>query len=356
MDLKRRISALTIVLLLIAGFVFAGSQQTSSTPASTIITRARYHVNEATASFWSDTELLAWVNQGIVDIGARTKCLESSESVTLIGNTYEYTIAGTYIDLSTVVYNDAGGAKKGLVRKNPQSIGNVRAVGEPVFWYEWAGKVGVYPMPPVITSAGLAIGSTTTAVSTTAFAYYINNTVYTKAAVVAGTAPGNDVIPQSKYGAVAFDIGVNGTIDAVEAYSNAVGYTSAALAVSGLPPVEDEHVRLGYVTATKTDGAFTFGTTALNAVNSTVAYTSSAPTLTVYFTSRPTTIALTDNVLTPAIYDRALTLYVAAQALLKEKQYGQSARLMGEYLAEIDRFRRDFVERLQEPESSIKTQ
>jgi len=208
----------------------------------------------------------------------------------------------------------------------------------------------------LITSAGLAIGSTNTAVSSTAFAYVINGVVYTKTAVAAGTAPGNDVIPQSKYGAVAFDIGVNGTIDAVEAYANAIGYTSAALAVSGLPQVGDEHIRLGYVTVTKSDGAFTFGTTALNAANVTTAYTSSFPTLTVYFVSRPTAIALTDSVLTPAIYDRALTIYVAAQAMMKEGQYGKSARLMSEYLAEIDRFRKDFVDRLQEPESGIKPQ
>lgn len=355
MALKRCFIYLFALLLFVTS-VFAGSQQTSSTAASTIIIRARYHLNEASASFWSDTELLAWVNQGIVDIGARTLCLESSESVALIANTYEYTVAGTYIDLTTVVYNDASGRKKGLLRKNPQSIGNIRDVGEPVFWYEWAGKVGVYPMPPLITSAGLAIGSTITAVSTTAFAYVINGTVYTKTAVATGTAPGNDIIPQSKFGAVALDVGIDGTIDSIEAYQNAAGYTSAALAATGLPPVADEHIRLGYVTATKSDGAFTFGTTALNVANSTVAYTSSAPTLTVYFVSRPTEIASTDSVLTPAIYDRALTLYVAAQAQLKEGQYGKSARLMSEYLAEIDRFRKDFVTRLQEPESGIKPQ
>jgi hypothetical protein len=36
-------------------------------------------------------------------------------------------------------------------------------------------------------------------------------------------------------------------------------------------------VRLGYITATKSDGSFTFGTTALNAANSTVAYHSTVP-------------------------------------------------------------------------------
>jgi hypothetical protein len=125
----------------------------------------------------------------------------------------------------------------------------------------------------------LAIGSTNTAVSSIAFDYLIAGIKYAKAAVAAGTAPGNDVVPQSTYGAVAFDIGADGTIDAIEATNNATGYASAALAVAGLPAVASGHVRMGYVTAIKSDGAFTFGTTALNAANTTVAYTDQTPGL-----------------------------------------------------------------------------
>lgn len=130
----------------------------------------------------------------------------------------------------------------------------------------------------VISDPGLAIGSDTTAVSTDAFEYIISGTVYAKAAVDAGTKPGNDVVPQNKYGAVALDIGTDGTIDVIEAADNATGYDTAALAIAAIPAVAASHVRLGTVTAIKTDGAFTFGTTALNAANSTVAYTSVTPT------------------------------------------------------------------------------
>jgi hypothetical protein len=122
----------------------------------------------------------------------------------------------------------------------------------------------------------LAIGSTTQNVANGVFTYRVNGTGYYKAAVAAGTAPGNDVIPQSKYGAVALDIGADGTVDVIEAGDNATGYTSAALAIAGIAAVAADHVRMGTVTATKSDGAFTFGTTALNAANSTVAYTDAA--------------------------------------------------------------------------------
>ncbi len=91
--------------------------------------------------------------------------------------------------------------------------------------------------------------------------------------MAAGTAPGNDVVPQGKFGAVAFDIGTDGTIDAIEASANATGYTTAALAIAGVPAAAASHARLGYVTASGSAAAFTFGTTLLDAANTTVAYT-----------------------------------------------------------------------------------
>ena len=129
-----------------------------------------------------------------------------------------------------------------------------------------------------ISAPTLAIGSTKSAVSNIAFTYQINGVSYAKAAVAAGTAPGNDVIPQGKFGAVAFDIGADGTIDVVEAAANATGYNTAVLAVAGLAEPGISHARMGYVTASKSDGAFTFGTTLLDAANTTVAYTDS-PTM-----------------------------------------------------------------------------
>lgn len=128
----------------------------------------------------------------------------------------------------------------------------------------------------VIDSPRLAIGSDTSAVSFSTFDFEIAGVRYTKAGDATGVEPGNDVIPQSKYGAVAYDITTTGVITVVEASGNATGYDSAALAVAALPAVAASHVRMGWVTATKSDGTFTFGTTALNAANSTVAYTNAA--------------------------------------------------------------------------------
>jgi hypothetical protein len=126
-----------------------------------------------------------------------------------------------------------------------------------------------------VSLPGLLIGSTATAVANVAFDFLITGVRYTKAAVAAGVAPGNDVIPQSTYGAVALDIVAAGTVTIAEAAANATGYASAALAIAGIPAVATGKARMGTVTVTKSDGAFTFGTTDLDAANVTTVYTDS---------------------------------------------------------------------------------
>ena len=115
-----------------------------------------------------------------------------------------------------------------------------------------------------ITAPTLAQGTTPANVANIAFTYYIAGTSYSKAAVAAGTAPGNDVIVQNKFGAVAFDIDYAGTITAVEATNQAAAqFTTAASAIAALPVCATDKARMGWVTATNTGGTFTFGTDAM---------------------------------------------------------------------------------------------
>jgi len=143
-----------------------------------------------------------------------------------------------------------------------------------VTYADWSTAFTQITTDGVLTSAVLAIGTTLTNVANGIFTYFIAGVPYSKPADAAGTAPGNDEIPIGKYGAVAFEIGADNVIDVIEAAGNGAGtYTTAALAIAGLAAVQAGHVRMGTVTATKSDGSFTFGATALNAVNSTVVYT-----------------------------------------------------------------------------------
>lgn len=126
-------------------------------------------------------------------------------------------------------------------------------------------------------AATLAEGSTPANVATAAVEYHVNGVEYSKAAVTAGTALSGDNVPQNKYGAWALDIGADGTIDITPAADNATGYDSAVLAAAGLPAVAADHVRLGYVTAMKSDGVFDPGTTSLADAAVTEAYTDATP-------------------------------------------------------------------------------
>ena len=125
----------------------------------------------------------------------------------------------------------------------------------------------------IIGVPALTLGSNKDDVANALFHYVIGGKHYIKAAITTGTAPGNDVVPTGTFGACAFDIGADGTMDAIEATANATGYASAALAVAGIPAAASAHARVGWVTATKSDGNFTFGTTEFDAANTTVAFT-----------------------------------------------------------------------------------
>lgn len=125
----------------------------------------------------------------------------------------------------------------------------------------------------IVTLPGLAIGSTKPNVVNVAFDFGINGIVYKKAAITAGTALSGDNIPQATYGAWRLEIGINGTVDIIEAAANATGYASAVLAAAGLPALSADHASMGYVTASKSDAVFDPGTTDLDAANTTIAYT-----------------------------------------------------------------------------------
>lgn len=117
-----------------------------------------------------------------------------------------------------------------------------------------------------LTAPTLSIGtSSKTKLKNAAFTF--SDGYGTRYVSSAETVLGSTVIPQSKYGAVALDIGSDGTIDAVEATGNSTGYTTAALALAAIPQVASGHIRLGTITIIKSDGAFTLGTTNLDAAN-----------------------------------------------------------------------------------------
>jgi hypothetical protein len=127
----------------------------------------------------------------------------------------------------------------------------------------------------VSSSATLAIATATDDVKNAAFKFVISGVGYDKAPVD-GTALTGANIPQAKYGGWAFQIGADGTIDVVESADNATGYDSSALAIDAIPAVAPSHVRMGTITASKSDAVFIPATTLLGAANVTTTIASTA--------------------------------------------------------------------------------
>lgn len=122
--------------------IYAGSQQVSSTTAQTIIDDARYYLNDTSEDFWTNEELMVWLNAGIVNIAARARCLDVTETINLVKDQLEYSITEDCVGVAVATYNEG----KGLIKGSPASVGHCADLAESAYWYEWNDKVGIYPV------------------------------------------------------------------------------------------------------------------------------------------------------------------------------------------------------------------
>lgn len=291
------------IIFLLVPLAFAGSQQISSTTAQTIVDRARYQLNEQTADFWDDDELLVWLNDGMIDIVCRSLCLETTYDIMLGNRRLEYSIPDPikYVGVIDTVYLKATGRffllqqndgyllqqngdkliigasygtyKKGLIPGEMVHVGHIEDVGEPVHWYEWNDNVGFYPL------------------------------MASEAALLRQEASENALLQQNK------------------------GYVLQ----QGGGKILISYKHKGYILQ-QGGGKILISHIQNDAVR-------------LFLIKKPDRITLADNVLTPACYDYALELYIIAQALYKDSKMVTGKQLIIEYLEEIERFRMDFVKK-----------
>ena len=131
---------------------------------------------------------------------------------------------------------------------------------------------GQYKDEQFITDPNLAIGtSDTTKVKHGDFDYRVQEKSYSKASSEVSLT--GSAIPAGLYGAWSLKINTDGDITVAAAGDNATGYTTPRIALDALNPSDSDSAYMGYVTVTKSDGAFTPGTTGLDAANVTDTYT-----------------------------------------------------------------------------------
>lgn len=123
-----------------------------------------------------------------------------------------------------------------------------------------------------ITEPTLVIGSSDSKkVKHSDFSYEIQNKSYSKSSSEVDLT--GDAIPQGLYGAWLLKIDVDGDITVTAATANGTGYATPRIALDALGVSDSDSAYMGYVTVTKSDGAFTPATTALGASNVTATFT-----------------------------------------------------------------------------------
>lgn len=159
--LKRIWIILCAWLFLLPGVCFAGTISTSGVTAQDIIDRVRYDLRETadsgTTLFWSDTEIIQWTNEAVVEIVNRTRCLESAAlEIVVQANDRDYSISGNWLDIEKVEY-DIG--VSGVTTKKSQVYDLERApfrmlrfnqekeIGDPKTFSIWNDTLYVFPIP-----------------------------------------------------------------------------------------------------------------------------------------------------------------------------------------------------------------
>ena len=131
---------------------------------------------------------------------------------------------------------------------------------------------GQYKDEQFITDPTLAIGtSDTKKVKHNDFDYEIQSKSYSKSS--SEVALTGDAVPAGLYGAWSLKVDVDGDITVTAAGGNGTGYATPRIALDALGTADGDSAYMGYVTVTKSDGAFTPGTIALDAANVTDTYT-----------------------------------------------------------------------------------
>jgi hypothetical protein len=144
-------------ILFAASVAYAGPQGTSSTTGANMILRARVYLSEPTEIRWDDDDLLQFLNDGMVDIAAKTKGYQASELISLGADTIEYTPTADYLEIVAVVCNPASGSSWGLIKSNISSLGRATEAATPVYWYEFGGKIGVFPAYSAVTTEAVTV-------------------------------------------------------------------------------------------------------------------------------------------------------------------------------------------------------
>jgi hypothetical protein len=129
------------------------------------VTAVRDVLNEATASFWSDTQIENWIKEGTRNFSTKSLLAQTTGDITLVANQLSYdstdeAFIANVLKIHTAFYDDAGNNYKGLIKVEPEKIGNVATftAGDPKYFCVFGKKIYIWPLTTasIVTAGGLA--------------------------------------------------------------------------------------------------------------------------------------------------------------------------------------------------------
>jgi hypothetical protein len=124
--------------------------------AGDLETRVRFYLNEVTASFYTQTEIWAWLTMAAKDIAQKTTCIrrvldsQTANGVrTVLFNAYK---------VFHVEYIPSSGRPLMLTKIDPLRVGHYPLDGTtPQYWYEYGSSIGIEPLPDAVYNLRLYI-------------------------------------------------------------------------------------------------------------------------------------------------------------------------------------------------------
>jgi hypothetical protein len=127
------------------------------------ITEVRYVLNEASAAYWTDAEITAWIKEGTRIFSSKTLMVEDTQTLTMVASQLRYTSSdeswiANMIEPYAAIYDNGSSKYKGLIKVHPRQLGNVAtfAAGEPKYYTMHDRSIYIWPLP---SSAVAAAGS-----------------------------------------------------------------------------------------------------------------------------------------------------------------------------------------------------
>ena len=129
----------------------------------------RNRLVETTADYYTNAELLVWINYSIKRFIQRTEWLERMRAQPLVANQYDYTLPTDCVKIIAVRYRDNDDVEPQDMEEWFDYVGSFQSTGVPPQVYRqfpWDSKIRIYPIPTTSSEATTVTGVHNTTVTT----------------------------------------------------------------------------------------------------------------------------------------------------------------------------------------------